>query len=150
MKLKIGDKAPDFTAVSDDGSIISLHDFISRGEVILYFYPKDFSPGCTVEASAFRERWKEIQALGASVIGVSSDNPESHASFKQKCDLPYTLVTDKDSSLRRLFGVKGLLIPPRVTFVIDRQWIIRDIYNSQLNARSHVERALKVLREIKG
>src|SRR5579875_3619710 len=129
VMLKVGDRAPDFTAVTDSGSTISLRQYLEKGKVVLYFYPKDNSPGCTAEAMAFRESWNKIRELGADIIGVSSDSVESHMKFKS----------------RKLYGATGLLIPPRVTFIIDNDGIIRDVYSSQLMARSHVKRAVEVL-----
>jgi peroxiredoxin Q/BCP len=143
--LKVGDRAPDFTAVTDSGSTISLRQYLEKGKVVLYFYPKDNSPGCTAEAMAFRESWNKIRELGADIIGVSSDSVESHMKFKSSCNLPFTLVTDEGSKIRKLYGATGLLIPPRVTFIIDNDGIIRDVYSSQLMARSHVKRAVEVL-----
>jgi|BEDMetMinimDraft_2_1075160.scaffolds.fasta_scaffold01205_3 peroxiredoxin Q/BCP len=149
VMLKVGDKAPDFTAITDSGATISLYQFLKTGKVVLYFYPKDNSPGCTAEAMAFRESWDKIRELGADIIGVSSDSVESHMKFKSSCQLPFTLITDEGSKIRKLYGATGLLIPPRVTFVIDNDGIIKDVYSSQLMARSHVKRAIQVLESLK-
>lgn len=147
MKLKIGDQAPDFEGITDEGRKIRLSDF--RGKfVILYFYPKDDTPGCRVEAMSFRDRYDELQSLNAVVIGVSGDNVDSHKKFKEKYKLPFILVSDTEGKIRELYGVKGLLIPPRVTFVIDTDGRIIHIYSSQLNPSSHVSEALKVIREL--
>ncbi|MEM3637226.1 MAG: peroxiredoxin [Conexivisphaerales archaeon] len=147
--LKPGDKAPDFNALSDSGESVSLSEYLKKGPVILYFYPKDNSPGCTTEAISFRESWNRIRDLGADVIGVSSDDVESHRGFKSSCSLPFTLLSDVGSKIRKLYGVTGLLIPPRVTFVIDNNGIIRDVYSSQLMVKSHVKRAVEVLTALK-
>ena len=145
MKLKIGDQAPDFEGITDEGRKIRLSDF--RGKfVILYFYPKDDTPGCRVEAMSFRDRYDDLQKLNAVVIGVSGDNVDSHKKFKEKYKLPFILVSDTEGKIRELYGVKGLLIPPRVTFVIDIDERIIHIYSSQLNPSSHVNEALKVIR----
>lgn len=147
--LKPGDKAPDFTGYNDRGEAISLYELLKRGPVILYFYPKDNSPGCTAEAMSFRENWDKIKELGAEVIGISSDSIESHKNFKESCDLPFALISDEGSKIRKLYGATGLLIPPRVTFVIDTNGTIIDVYNSQLMPRSHVKRAIEVLSSLK-
>ncbi|MEJ2771292.1 MULTISPECIES: peroxiredoxin [unclassified Stygiolobus] len=145
MKLKIGDQAPDFEGITDEGRKIRLSDF--RGKfVILYFYPKDDTPGCRAEAMSFRDRYDDLQRLNAVVIGVSGDNVDSHKKFKEKYKLPFILVSDTEGKIRELYGVKGLLIPPRVTFVIDIDGRIIHIYSSQLNPSSHVSEALKVIR----
>jgi len=147
--LKVGDRAPDFAAISDSGTPISLYEYLKRGKVILYFYPKDNSPGCTAEAIAFKESWNRIRELGADIIGVSSDSVESHKKFKSSCELPFTLITDQDSKIRRLYGVTGLLMPPRVTFIIDNDAIIKNVYSSQMMARNHVRIAIEVLESMK-
>ena len=145
MKLKIGDLAPDFEGVTDEGRKIRLSDF--RGKyVILYFYPKDDTPGCRVEAVTFRDNYEELEKLDAVVIGVSGDSVESHKKFKQKYSLPFILVSDVDGKIRELYGAKGLLIPPRITFIIDKEGKIMHIYSSQLNPSSHVSEALKARR----
>ncbi|BCU69648.1 peroxiredoxin [Stygiolobus caldivivus] len=145
MKVKIGDQAPDFEVVTDEGTKIKLSDF--RGKfVVLYFYPKDDTPGCRVEAMSFRDNFKDLEKLNAVVIGVSGDSVESHKKFKQKYSLPFILVSDEDGRIRELYGAKGLLVPPRVTFVIDKEGRIIHIYSSQLSPSSHVTEALKVIK----
>jgi peroxiredoxin Q/BCP len=144
--LKVGDKAPDFSALADNGEKISLSEKLKDGSVVLYFYPKDETPGCTAEACSFRDNWDEIRKLGATVIGVSSDSVESHKKFKNNRKLQFTLVSDESKEIRKLYGATGTLIPPRVTFVIGGDGIIREVYNSQLNATKHVEIALNSLK----
>ncbi|MCG3109707.1 Peroxiredoxin [Metallosphaera sp. J1] len=144
MKLKVGDQAPDFEGVNEKGEKVRLSDF--RGKyVVLYFYPKDDTPGCRAEALSFKENWDEILKRGAVVLGVSGDSPESHVRFKEKYGLPFTLISDKGDRIRELYGAKGLLIPGRVTFVIDPEGKIRLIYSSQMSPTSHVKEALKVI-----
>lgn len=144
MVLSTGTNAPDFEALSDDGKTIRLSEFIQKGPVVLYFYPKDETPGCTAEACAFRDEWDEFQKLGASVIGVSSDSVESHRKFKEHRKLPFTLVSDPEQKIRSLYGAKGFLIPPRISFVIVDGKVIH-VYNSQMNATNHVSEARKAL-----
>src|SRR6266850_1274955 len=128
LKLKEGDKAPDFTAVTNDGGKVSLSDLKGK-PVILYFYPKDDTPGCTKEACAFRDDYEAFQEIGAEVIGVSSDAAESHGKFASKYRLPFVLLSDRDGDVRRRYGVPATLglLPGRVTFVIDRQGTVRHV-----------------------
>jgi peroxiredoxin Q/BCP len=146
--LKLGDKAPDFEGVTDSGERIRLTDLLKEHEVVLYFYPKDDTPGCTAEACAFRDNWDKVREKGALVIGISSDDVESHRKFKGKYKLPFTLVSDHDGKIRELYGAKGFLLPDRVTFVIDRKGIIRHVYKSQMRPENHVKEALRALEEI--
>ena len=149
MALKVGEKAPDFTAMSDSGSSVTLSGALKNGPVVLYFYPKDETPGCTAEACTFRDRWDDIKGLGAAVYGVSSDSLESHKKFKEKRNLPFTLLSDPDKAIRKLYGATGAILPPRITFVIDECGIIRHVYNSQMNARSHAVEAINALNVIR-
>ncbi|MGC8561751.1 MAG: peroxiredoxin [Thermoplasmata archaeon] len=146
MSLKVGDKAPDFTGMSDGGENITLSEKLKEGPVVLYFYPKDETPGCVAEACAFRDRWEDVRKLGATVLGVSSDSVESHKKFKTNRNLQFTLIADEDKQIRKAYGATGTLIPQRITFIIDREGVIREVYNSQLNASNHVEVALKSLK----
>ena len=145
MKLKIGDAAPVFEAIADDGSKFTLADVLGKNNIVLYFYPRDFTPGCTKEACSFRDIWEKANSLNATVIGVSSDNQETHSRFKQEHGVQFTLVADSDKSIRKLYGATGPLIPPRVTFIIDRSGKIRNIFNSQLNIAKHIEESLNTL-----
>ena len=148
MTLKLGAKAPVFSAPADDGSTVDLSKLLERGNVVLYFYPKDETQGCTAEACSFRDRWEEIRSEDATVVGVSSDSVGAHLSFKKHHDLPFTLVSDRDKKIREAYGVKGRLLPPRVTFVIDRAGIIRHVYDSQMAPTRHVREALQALQAI--
>lgn len=147
MTLKVGEKAPLFEALTDKGEKISLSDYVGKTDVVLYFYPKDETPGCTKEACSFRDRWEELAKLGATVFGVSSDSVDSHKSFKEHHGLPFTLLSDPDNKIREMYGAKGLLIPPRVTYVINKEGIITHVYNSQMNPTRHVEEALTALKK---
>ena len=150
MTLKVNDSAPVFESVSDDGSKFSLSELIGKTNIVLYFYPKDFTTGCTKEACTFRDNWDKVLALGATVVGISSDDTQTHADFKKKHDLPFTLVSDETKSIRKLYGATGTFLPQRVTFVVDKSGKIRNIFNSQLNITRHVEEALKTLGEMSG
>jgi len=149
MALKVGDKAPDFSAVSDEGNEVTLSEKLKEGPVVLYFYPKDETPGCVAEACAFRDNWEEIRKLGAEVFGVSSDTVDSHRQFKQNRNLQFTLLSDPNKEIRKKYRATGTVIPPRITYVIDQNGVIREVYNSQFNAASHSQIALKALRAIK-
>jgi peroxiredoxin Q/BCP len=148
MTLKVGDPAPLFEGVTDTGEPFRLGDHVGKRNVVVYFYPKDDTPGCTKEACAFRDSWDRITSTGALVVGVSSDSVDSHRDFKKKYNLPFTLVSDPKTKIREAYGVKGLLIPPRVTFVIDKKGRIVHVYNNQLNPEKHVEEALKALQTL--
>lgn len=149
MQLKVGDKAPLFEGILDNDTKISLGDLIGTKNIILYFYPKDMTPGCTAEACGFRDNWQKILSLDATVLGVSSQSTESHREFKEKEKLPFPLISDAKSEIRKLYGATGFLIPPRITFVIDKQGVIRFIFNSQINVTKHIETALEQLEQIK-
>lgn len=147
MALKVGDVAPDFTLKSQDGSEVSLSDFRGKKDVVVYFYPKDDTPGCTKEACAFRDRHQVFQDVGAEVIGISDDSPQSHKQFAAKYNLPFTLLSDTGSKVRKLYGVPATLwiLPGRVTYVIDKEGVVRHIFDSMLNFDAHVEEAMKTL-----
>ena len=150
MPLKVNDPAPLFESVSDEGTKFSLSDVIGKTNVVLYFYPKDFTSGCTREACQFRDNWEKVIALGATVIVYTSDYPATHADFKKKHALPFILVSDESKSIRKMYGAAGMILPQRVTFVIDKSGKIRNVFNSQLNISKHIEEALRVLDEISG
>src|SRR5215211_6402763 len=128
----VGSKAPDFTLPSQSGEMVSLKDFLGEKPVILYFYPKDDTPGCTKEACAFRDEHEEFGKLDAEVIGVSSDSVESHKRFAEKHDLSFTLLSDDRGKVRRLYGVPNSfgIIPGRVTYGIDEAGVIRHVFSS--------------------
>jgi peroxiredoxin Q/BCP len=147
-KLKEGDRAPDFTLPSQDGKEISLHDFFGKKSVVIYFYPKDFTMGCTAETRTFGMSYDSIVQLGAEVIGISSDTTESHRGFANECGARFILASDGGGKVRDLYGVQNSMgmIPGRVTFVIDKEGIVRKVYSSQLNPKKHVSEALETLK----
>jgi peroxiredoxin Q/BCP len=146
-KVKVGDPAPDFTLTSGEGEQIRLSDFRDKKTVVLFFYPKDDSPGCTVEVCNFRDSHSQFAGAGAEVIGVSSDSEESHQKFASKHSLPMKLLSDPGGKVRDLYGVKSTLglIPGRVTFVIDKAGVVRYMFSSQVRVNSHVEKALAIV-----
>ena len=149
-KVKEGDRAPDFSLQSQDGKTISLHDYAGRRSIVLYFYPKDFTMGCTAEAKTFSANYDEVRKMGAEVIGISSDSARSHESFATECDVRFPLLSDEGARVRELYGVKSSLglLPGRVTFVIDKDGIIRRVFASQINPRRHVSEAIGALKAI--
>jgi peroxiredoxin Q/BCP len=150
--VRVGDAAPDFTLPSATGVPVHLGDFRGVSEVVLFFYPKDNSPACTAEACSFRDSYEAFREAGAEVIGVSADSLASHLDFAGRHRLPYRLLSDSDGSLRALYCVPKTLgfIPGRVTYLIDKQGIVRHIFSSQLQPTRHVEEALRVLKQIRG
>nr|WP_290227081.1 peroxiredoxin [Trichocoleus desertorum] len=149
-KVEVGSVAPDFTLPDQTGAPVNLKDLIGQKNIVLYFYPKDDTPGCTKESCGFRDSYTVFQDAGAEVIGISADSPESHQQFAAKYQLPFTLLSDTGSQVRKLYGVPATLglLPGRVTYVIDRQGIVRHIFKSQLNFQAHVEESLKALRQL--
>jgi peroxiredoxin Q/BCP len=148
--VKVGDTAPDFDLPDAAGNRVRLADFRDKRAVVLYFYPKDDTPGCTKEACAFRDSYETFKDAGAEVIGVSSDTEASHRKFDDECRLPFTLVADGGGAVRKRYGVPATLgmLPGRVTFVIDRGGVVRHVFNSQLQATKHVDEALAVLKTL--
>jgi peroxiredoxin Q/BCP len=148
--IQVGDKAPDFTLPSQSGEQVRLHDRLGERVVVLYFYPKDNTSGCTAEACAFRDSHETFTDAGAEVIGVSSDSADQHAAFAGRHNLPFTLLADKGGRVRKTYGVPGVLgvIPGRVTYVIDRTGTIRHVFNSMTNIDQHVNEALDVVKQL--
>jgi thioredoxin-dependent peroxiredoxin len=148
--VKEGDQAPDFVLPDRTGKMIRLSEFRGRKAVVLYFYPKDDTPGCTKESCAFRDSYQDFQDAGAEVIGVSSDSTESHGRFAAKHRLPFTLLSDQGGRVRQRYGIPATLglLPGRVTFVIDRGGVVRRTFNSQFQATQHVVEALEALRRL--
>lgn len=146
-KVKVGDAAPDFTLSSQTGNTVSLRDFLGKKSIVLYFYPKDNTPGCTTEACSFRDSYEVFKDAGAEVIGVSSDSAQSHQQFATKNRLPFVLLSDENGAVRKLYGVPSTLglLPGRVTYIIDKQGIVRNIFSSQFTPEKHIEEALKTL-----
>jgi thioredoxin-dependent peroxiredoxin len=147
-KIRVGDRAPDFSATAQNGEPVSLSDFLGKKAVILFFYPKDGTPICTKEACSFRDSYEQFVDAGAEVIGISGDPDESHRAFAEQHRLPFPLVSDLDGSLRKLFGVPKTLgvLPGRVTYVIDQSGIVRLIFSAQFASDQHVRQALDALR----
>jgi peroxiredoxin Q/BCP len=148
--VQVGDTAPDFTLPNQAGEPVRLGDYIGKKAVVLYFYPKDNTGGCTAEACAFRDSYEVFKDAGAEVIGVSSDSTESHEQFAAKNHLPFILLSDSGGAIRKLYKVPTTLglLPGRVTYVIDRQGVVRHIFSSQMQFEQHVKEALKTLQSL--
>ncbi len=145
---KIGDKIPAFQLKNENDEVVNSADFIGK-PMVIYFYPKDDTPGCTKEACAFRDSFQDFTDASVTVFGVSADTPKSHAAFKAKYRLPYTLLSDEGNQLRHAFKVPtdlfGLM-PGRVTYIIDKRGIIQHIFKSQFKVEQHVSEALEVIK----
>ena len=149
MSLKVGDQIPEFSLLDQEGKSRKSGQIKGKA-LILFFYPKDDTPGCTAEACGFRDKYDLFKIFGAEVWGVSRDDCNSHLKFAKKNDLPFPLLCDTNNSLRSLFGVPKVLglIDGRVTYVIDKSGKIRHVFNDLLNGPAHVNEALRVLDEI--
>jgi len=142
--VKIGDRAPDFNARTHSGENFNLYDALKQNGVVLYFYPKDFTSGCTAEACAFRDSYSDFERSGFIVVGVSGDDDTRHTEFAARYRLPMKLISDSDGKLRRLYGVRNVMgiIPARTTFIIGRDGKVIDVINSLTNPKLHVVRSL--------
>ena len=149
MALQIGDPIPSFSLLDQTGNPRTSNE--CKGQLlVLFFYPKDDTPGCTAEACGFRDKYELFKMLGALVWGVNNDNAASHRRFAEKNKLPFPLLCDEDNTLRKQFGVPKALgfLDGRVTYIIDGKGIIRHVFNDFLNGPQHVTEALSVLDEI--
>ena len=149
--VKVGDRAPDFTLPTQKtGESFHLYDVLGKSAIVLYFYPKDDTPGCTAEACSFRDSYEAFQEAGAEVVGISSNSETSHQQFANKYKLPFILLSDLGGVVRKFYGVPSTfgLLPGRVTYIIDKQGIIRHIFSSQFAPQQHIAEAIRVLQEI--
>jgi len=146
--IDVGDNAPGFSLKDQNGATVSLSDFHEKTWVVLYFYPKDNTTGCTAQACSFRDAYQDFKDAGAEVIGISSDSEEQHQGFADKYRLPFVLVADEGGRVRKDYGVPKSMgfLPGRVTYVIDPEGIVRHVFNSQLKVHKHVDEALAVIR----
>jgi peroxiredoxin Q/BCP len=149
VELKVGDTAPDFSLLDEHGLQVSLRDYVGKKVVVLYFYPKDFTPGCTAEACSFRDEYKPIQDKGAVVIGVSLDSVESHSKFSEKYNLPFAILSDQNKEVAKAYGVLGVggFLAKRVTFIINKEGKITHIF-PKVDVKQHSEEVLKALKEL--
>jgi peroxiredoxin Q/BCP len=148
-ELKVGDTAPDFSLLDERGLPASLRDYLGKKVVVLYFYPKDFTSGCTAEACSFRDNYKLIQDKGAVVIGVSLDSVESHSRFSKEYNLPFSILSDKNKEVAEAYGVLGVggFLAKRVTFIINKDGKITHIF-PKVDVKRHSEEILKALENL--
>ena len=146
---KVGDTAPDFSLLDEHGLPVSLKDYLGKKVVVLYFYPKDFTSGCTAEACSFRDNYKPYQDKGAVVIGVSLDSVESHLKFSEKYNLPFAILSDHSKEAAKAYGVLGVggFLTKRVTFIINKDGKITHIF-PKVDVKHHSEEVLKALEEL--
>jgi len=151
-KIEVGSQVPEFTLPDQNGNSFSISSVLNKKNLVIYFYPKDDSPGCTKEACAFRDQFEVFNEADAMIIGISGQSVESHKKFAEKYHLSFTLLSDKGDKIRNLFGVPvnflGLL-PGRVTYIADKTGKVVYIFNSQTQAEKHVEEALRILKNMK-
>jgi peroxiredoxin Q/BCP len=155
MSLKVGDKAPDFTLPTDGGGSISLKELKGK-TVVLYFYPRDDTPGCTAEACAFRDSLPDFSKVEAEVVGISRDSVASHDKFKKKFKLPFPLASDEDGNVTEAYGVwveksmcgKKYMGIERATFLIDGKGVILDIWR-KVKVDGHTDEVLKAAKALK-
>jgi peroxiredoxin Q/BCP len=149
MALQVGDKIPFFTAIDSNGNSFEVRDYIGQ-PMVIYFYPKDDTPGCTIQACTFRDQYEDFKALGAEVIGISSDSLSSHKKFALRYKLPFILLSDTNKKIRTAFGVPNDflgLLPGRATYVIDKNGIVQFVFDST-SAKIHIKKALQVIKTL--
>ncbi|MBL4744894.1 MAG: peroxiredoxin [Flavobacteriaceae bacterium] len=147
--LEVGDKAPYFELLDQNGSVFKSDNVIGKQPVVLYFYPKDDTPGCTKQACKFRDEFEAFSDLNVTVIGISKDSVASHKEFEEKYQLPFTLLADVKNEVRKLFGVPKAalgMFPGRVTYIIGADGVIQYIFEDMMHAEKHIEVALKFFR----
>ncbi|NEQ52374.1 MAG: peroxiredoxin [Leptolyngbya sp. SIO3F4] len=150
-EIQPGERIPSFTLPDQNGQPFDVDQALGKKNLVIYFYPKDYTPGCTKEACRFRDEFDDFKKADATVIGISSDSPEMHKKFAERYRLPFTLLSDRKNEVRKKFGVKGSLmglLPGRVTFIADKEGVVRHTFNAQFKAEEHVEEALRVLKEL--
>ncbi|MDW8247451.1 MAG: peroxiredoxin [Sandaracinaceae bacterium] len=149
--LEPGHRAPDFVRLDHRGQVIDTALLRQKGPLVVFFYPKDFTPGCTREACLFRDAYEEFCSESVSVIGISSDSDESHARFAQRYQLPFALISDQKHELARAFGVRrpfGIFGNRRVTFVIDQEGTVRAAIHAELSMEAHLQGVRRAIGEL--
>jgi peroxiredoxin Q/BCP len=151
-RVEVGSHIPEFSLPDQDGKIFSVNSITGKKNLVIYFYPKDDSPGCTKEACSFRDSFEVFKEADAVIIGISGQSVESHKKFAEKYRLTFTLLSDEGDKVRKMFGVPvnflGLL-PGRVTYIADKSGKVVYIFNSQTQAEKHVEEALRILKGLR-
>lgn len=150
-EIDVGDRVPDFELPDQSGRVLKTTDLVGRGPLVIFFYPRDETPGCTVEACTFRDAHAELAEAGATVVGISSDGVESHRRFADKHHLPYSLLADDGGRVRARFGVPRSLFglsDGRVTYIADRDGVVRHRFVGMFQAARHVKEALEMVRQL--
>jgi len=151
QRPKLGERAPDFTLPGPGGASVHLADLLGKGPVVVYFYPKDETAGCTAEACAFRDAYEDFGSAGAQVVGISRDDAESHRRFAAHHRLPFLLLSDPTGEVHDRYGVAshlGGILRDRVTFVLDREGVVRHVFSSAVRMRAHVDESLAIVRQL--
>ena len=151
-KINIGSEIPSFSLQDQHGNNFDINSVLGKKNLVIYFYPKDDSPGCTKEACSFRDQFDVFADVDAMIIGISAQSVESHLEFAKKHRLNYTLLSDTGNKVRKLFGVPANffgLIPGRVTYVVNKEGKIAYLFNSQIQAEKHVDEALRILQKMR-
>lgn len=150
-KIETGSKIPHFTLKDQHGSTFDVNSLLGKKNIVIYFYPKDDTPGCTREACSFRDQFEVFREADAEIIGVSAQSVESHKEFAEKHRLSFTLLSDTGNQVRKLFGVPTSflgMLPGRVTYIVDKTGTVRHTFNSQLNSEKHVSESLRILKAL--
>ena len=148
--IKKGDHCPIFEAINQHGDLFKIKDLIGKKNAVVFFYPKDFTPGCTKQVCSFRDHYDQFSELDCSVIGVSGDSTKSHMAFHNRYQLNYHLLSDEKNHIRKLFEVPSNLfglIPGRVTYVINKNGVIIGSYNALVNSLGHIGFAIDCLKK---
>lgn len=151
-KIEKGSNVPGFTLPDQDGKLFDISTVMGKKNLVIYFYPKDDTPGCTKEACYFRDQFEVFKEEDAIIIGISGQSVESHKEFATKYKLNYTLLSDEGNEIRKLFGVPTNLfgfIPGRVTYIVNKKGKVVYTFNSQSQATKHVDEALRILKQLK-
>jgi peroxiredoxin Q/BCP len=151
-KIEVGSVIPQFTLPDQNGNLFDINSVLGKKNLVIYFYPKDDSPGCTAQACSFRDQFEVFSDANAVIIGISGQSVESHKKFAEKHRLSYTLLSDKGNKIRKLLGVPTDLfglIPGRVTYVVDKSGKVVYMFSSQVQTEKHVDDALKILKDLK-
>jgi peroxiredoxin Q/BCP len=151
MGLKVGQVIPQFSLPDQDGKLFNSNDIVGKKPFVIFFYPKDYTPGCTLEVCSFRDSYEQFTELGATVIGISSDSENTHRRFASKYKLPFKLLADRQKKVQSLFKVESKffnLLPGRETYVVSKEGVILMAFNS-INASLHMKKALNTLKKLK-
>ena len=151
-KIKIGSSIPTFSLPDQNGNLFDINSVLGKKNLVIYFYPKDDSPGCTAQACSFRDQFEVFKEADAVIIGISGQSVESHKEFAEKHRLSFTLLSDEGNKIRKQFGVPSDLLgllPGRVTFVADKNGKVIYVFNSQTQATKHVDEALRILKDLR-